>query len=81
MRAKKKISVTVQLELLEEVDRIAGTLSRSAVFEQALASWLRQQRKNKLDLEIEHYYKSMTDEEHAGDAEWATLGDESIKEN
>ena len=81
MRAKKKISVTVQLELLEEVDRIAGTLSRSAVFEQALASWLRQQRKNKLDLEIEHYYKSMTDEEHAEDAEWATLGDESIKEN
>ena len=81
MRAKKKISVTVQIELLDEVECIAGTLSRSAVFEQALASWLRQQRKTKLDLEIERYYRSLTEEERSEDAAWAALGDEAIQEN
>ena len=40
MPTKKKVSVTVQQDLLEEIDRSAGALSRSAVFEQALAAWV-----------------------------------------
>jgi metal-responsive CopG/Arc/MetJ family transcriptional regulator len=79
MQAKKKVSVTVSENLLEEVDRIAGTLSRSVVFEQALASWLRQHRQTKLDHAIEHYYRSLSQKEKEEDTAWAALGDETIR--
>jgi metal-responsive CopG/Arc/MetJ family transcriptional regulator len=80
MLAKRKVSVTVQEDLLEEVDRVAGTLSRSAVFEQALVSWLRQRRQADLDQAIERYYRSLNEYESSEDAEWATLGDEIVRE-
>jgi len=80
MPTKKKVSVTVQEDLLEELDRIAGTSSRSAVFEQALVSWLRQRRQRNLDRAIERYYRSINEEEKVEDAEWAGLGDENVRE-
>jgi metal-responsive CopG/Arc/MetJ family transcriptional regulator len=80
MQTKRKVSVTVPEDLLEEVDRLAGALSRSVVFEQALVSWLRQHRQANLDQAIEHYYRSLNQEEKAEDAEWATLGDETVRD-
>ena len=79
MEAKTKVSVTVQSELLREVDRAAGGRSRSAVFEEAVASWVRCQRKVDLDRAIEVYYRSLDKDERVEDAEWARLADESIK--
>lgn len=79
MQTKRKVSVTVPEDLLAEVDRLAGTLSRSAVFEQALVSWLRQQRQADLDRAIERYYRSLNQDESAEDAEWAALGDETVR--
>lgn len=67
------MSVTVQASLLREVDRAAGELTRSAVFEQALSSWLRQRRQERLDQAIENYYQSLADDERKEDAEWAAL--------
>ncbi len=80
MQTKKKVSVTVQEDLLEEVDRIAGALSRSNVFEQALVWWLRQRRQADLDQAIERYYRTLNEEERVEDAEWAGLGDETVRE-
>lgn len=67
MQTKRKVSVTVPEDLLEEVDRLAGDLSRSAVFEQALVSWLRQHRQADLDQAIKRYYRSLSQEERAED--------------
>jgi metal-responsive CopG/Arc/MetJ family transcriptional regulator len=80
MQTKRKVLVTVPQDLLEEVDRLAGTLSRSAVFEQALVSWLRQHRQTKLDHAIERYYRSLDQEERAEDAAWTALGDETVRD-
>lgn len=74
------MSVTVQEDLLEEVDRTAGTLSRSAVFEQALVSWLRERRQANLDQAIERYYRSLGEEEQVEDSEWSALGDDTVRE-
>jgi metal-responsive CopG/Arc/MetJ family transcriptional regulator len=79
MQAKKKVPVTVQEDILEEVDRLAGTLSRSAMFEEALASWLRQRRQAHLDQAIERYYRSLNQEKRLEDAEWAALGDDTVQ--
>ena len=81
MQTKKKVSVTVQGDLLEEVDRIAGTLSRSAVFEQALVSWLRQRRQANLDQSIERYYRTLSEEERLEDAQWTELSDETVRQS
>ena len=79
MQTKRKVSVTVPEDLLEEVDRLAGALSRSAIFEQALVSWLRQRRQADLDHAIERYYHSLNQDERAEDAAWAALGDETVR--
>ena len=79
MQTKRKVSVTVPEDLLAEVDRLAGALSRSAVFEQALVSWLQRHRQADLDRSIERYYRSLNQDESAEDAEWAALGDETVR--
>jgi metal-responsive CopG/Arc/MetJ family transcriptional regulator len=80
MQTKRKVSVTVPEDLLEEVDRLAGDLSRSAVFEQALVSWLRQHRQANLDQAIERCYRSLSQDERAEDTAWAALGDETVRD-
>ena len=79
MRGKTKVSVTVQTDLLREVQRVAGDLSRSAVFEQALATWLRRHRQTQLDRAIQDYYVSLSAAESGEDAEWAGVGDEAVR--
>ncbi|HXQ20543.1 MAG TPA: hypothetical protein VN812_02630 [Candidatus Acidoferrales bacterium] len=79
MRGKTKVSVTVHADLLREVQRVAGAMSRSAVFEQALAGWLRRQRQAQLNRAIEDYYISLGAAERAEDAEWADSGDEAVR--
>ena len=70
---KAKISVTVDDLLLRRVDRMAHGVSRSEVVEDALASWLRSRRREKLEEEIELYYRSLGAAEHDEDAGWAEL--------
>ncbi len=81
MRGKTKVSVSVHTELLREVDRLAGEMSRSAIFEQALTRWLRWHRQARLDRAIEEYYRSLTAAEQVEDAAWAGLGDEAVRRN
>lgn len=71
--AKAKVSVTVDGALLRQCDRAARGASRSEVFEQALARWLRDVRRKGLEDEIERYYASLSTAERAEDSEWAGL--------
>ncbi len=79
MPGKTKVSVSVHTQLLQEVERVAGKLSRSAIFEQALAGWLRQHRQAQLDRAIEDYYASLQAAERAEDDAWAGVGDEAVR--
>ena len=79
MRGKTKVFVNVQTRLLHEVERRMGKLSRSAIFEEALAGWLRQHRRAQLERTIEEYYVSLQAAETAEDYAWADLGDEAVR--
>jgi metal-responsive CopG/Arc/MetJ family transcriptional regulator len=81
MQPKRKVSVTIRGDLVDEVDHIAGELARSAIFEQALAAWLRTRRRAGLDEAIERYYRALSDEEKSEDRRWAALGDETVRES
>jgi metal-responsive CopG/Arc/MetJ family transcriptional regulator len=67
MPGKTKVSVSVRSGLLREVERVAGEMSRSAVFEQALSGWLRHRRQLQLDQAIEEYYRPLPVSERAED--------------
>jgi len=71
---KAKISVTVERSLLRDCERIARGASRSELFEAALARWLRDWRRQRLEEEIERYYASLGTAARAKDSEWAELG-------
>ncbi len=77
--AKTKVSVTVDRTLLREVDRLAGSMTRSQAFERALAAWVRRRGQAELDRAIEHYYRSLSAAERREDDEWASLGDEAAR--
>jgi metal-responsive CopG/Arc/MetJ family transcriptional regulator len=79
MRGKTKVSVSVHTHLLREAQRVAGEMSRSAIFEQALAGWLRQHRQVQLDQAIENYYLSVQASEKAEDDAWAGAADETVR--
>jgi hypothetical protein len=79
MRAKAKVSVTVDRGLLREVDRLAGRTSRSRVFEDALAAWVRGKGQVELDRAIERYYRAQTASERAEDEAWASTGDDTVR--
>ena len=79
MSAKAKISVTVRSDLLDEVDRLAGQRGRSTIVEEALSSWVRRRKQVALDQQIESYYRGLTVSERREDAEWARLGEETVR--
>lgn len=70
--AVRKVTLTLPEELLAVVDRYVAThggVTRSGVCAEALREWLRDQQ----ETEIAHYYQSISDEERAEDAAWASL--------
>ncbi len=77
--AKTKVSVTVDRTLLREVDRLAGSMTRSQAFERALAAWVRRRRQAELDRAIERYYRSLGATERQEDDDWSSLGDETAR--
>jgi len=79
MEAKAKVSVTVDRALLREVERLAGPMSRSEVFERALAAWVRRRGQAELDQAIEQYYRVRSTSERKADETWASLGDEAAR--
>jgi metal-responsive CopG/Arc/MetJ family transcriptional regulator len=78
--AKARVSVTVDRILLRRCDRVARGSTRSQVFEQALAKWLREQRQKSLEAEVERYYSSLSGNDQAEDAAWAKLASRVLGE-
>jgi metal-responsive CopG/Arc/MetJ family transcriptional regulator len=78
---KTKVSVTVEGSLLLQVERMARGASRSEVVEIALASWVRNRRREKLEEEIELYYRSLGAAEGEEDASWAELSGRLLGES
>ncbi len=58
--SKEKITVTIDEELLEDLDRVARSIreSRSKVLEKAIRTW----KKSLLQRELMEGYKAMSDE-------------------
>jgi hypothetical protein len=54
-------------------------MTRSQIFEHALAAWVRRCGQAELDLTIERYYRSLTAAERRHDENWASLGDEMVR--
>ena len=79
MRGKTKVSVSVQTSLLHEVQRVAGGASRSAIFGQALAHWLRERRQAGLERSIEDYYNTLSVAERTENDAWAESGDDTVR--
>jgi metal-responsive CopG/Arc/MetJ family transcriptional regulator len=79
MQGKTKVSVSVNTHLLREVQRVAGGTNRSAIFDQALAHWLRERRHVQLERAIEDYYEAQTAAERADDDAWAETGDDTVR--
>ena len=77
--AKAKVSVSVDRTLLREADRLAGRMTRSQIFEHALAAWVRRRGQAELDQAIERYYRSLSAAERREDENWASLGDEMMR--
>ena len=79
MEAKAKVSVTVDRTLLEEADRLGSPMSRSRIFEEALATWVHRRGRAELDRAIERYYRTQGIAEREEDDAWASLGDETVR--
>lgn len=72
-----KVTLTLPEELLGVVDGYVAAhpgATRSGVRAAALRGWLRDQQK----IEIAHYYRTLSDEERAEDAAWASLAVQSV---
>jgi len=78
---KTKVSVTVEGSLLLQVERMARGASRSEVVESALAGWLRNRRREKLEEEVELYYRSLGAAESEEDSAWAELSGRLLGES
>jgi metal-responsive CopG/Arc/MetJ family transcriptional regulator len=77
--SKAKVSVSVDRSLLREADRLAGRMTRSQMFEHALAQWVRRRGQAEPDQAIERYYHSLTAAERREDENWTSLGDEMMR--
>ena len=80
MPTKTKVSVTVDRALLRAVERLAGRMSRSEVFERALAGWVRRRGQAELDRAVEAYYRAQPAAERDAEQDWAALGDDTVRE-
>jgi hypothetical protein len=81
MGTKVKVSVTIERDLLKEVERLSEHKSRSEVFERALSAWVRNQARVALDQAIESYYRSRGADEREEDERWADMGDDAIRKS
>lgn len=80
--SKAKVTVSVERALVLAVDeavRHHEADSRSAVMEQALQLWRLEQKRMRLEREVEEYYRSRSLKERSEDHEWARLTSHQAK--
>ncbi len=76
-RARKiRVTATFDSEMVKALDQAAtrhGLSSRSQALETALAHWLREQRRQEIEREMEAYYRSLTPAEKRENQEWTQV--------
>lgn len=71
---KRRISVTIDAELLEVIDQFAD--NRSAAIEEALRLW----RIQKIEDQLRHYYQHRSQGAIEEEEEWAELAEQQLDE-
>ena len=71
---QQRLSVTVDSELISEIDKL--TTNRSAAVEEGLRLW----RKQQIDQQIENYYRYQSTVERRDDEEWAEFAQGQMEE-
>lgn len=72
--SKSRISVTLDAQLLEEIDRL--TKNRSAAVEEGLRMWLRQQ----IEKQLRQSYLNQTPSDIELEREWTQLAQKQMEE-
>jgi len=71
---KRRISVTIDAELLEAIDQFAD--NRSAAIEEALRLW----RIQKIENQLRQYYQHRSQADIQEEARWAALAEQQLDE-
>ncbi|NEP16554.1 MAG: type II toxin-antitoxin system CcdA family antitoxin [Leptolyngbya sp. SIO4C1] len=71
---KRRVSVTIDASLLQEIDRL--TDNRSAAFEEALRLW----RAQRIEAELRTYYQSCSQPNAEFENNWADYAYQQLKE-
>jgi metal-responsive CopG/Arc/MetJ family transcriptional regulator len=78
---KVKVTASLDANLVKAIDgylKKSKVRSRSQLIEDVIRSWLMEQKKRKLECEIEQYYLSLSDGERNEDQEWTDIAAKSI---
>jgi metal-responsive CopG/Arc/MetJ family transcriptional regulator len=78
---KVKVTASLDPDLVKAIDgylKESKVRSRSQLIEDVIRSWYMEQKKKKLECEIEQYYLSLSDEERKEDQEWTDIAAQSI---
>ena len=79
--AKVKVTASLDPDLVKAIDgylKESKARSRSQLIEDVIRSWHMEQKKRKLECEIEKYYLSLSDGERKEDQEWTDIAAQSI---
>ena len=80
--AKIKVTTSLNPALVKQIDEIVketNAASRSQLIEYALSKWCKEQKKHKIEKQIEAYYLSLSDEDRQEDREWNQIAAESVE--
>lgn len=71
---KRRVSITLDAELLDEIDRLSD--NRSAVIEEALRLW----RIQKIDEQLRQFYQSRSQADLEQEEVWAEFAQQQLEE-
>ena len=71
---KRRVSVTIDADLLEAIDQCSD--NRSAVIEEALRLW----RVQKIEDQLRRYYQNRSQADIETEEQWATLAQQQLEE-
>jgi metal-responsive CopG/Arc/MetJ family transcriptional regulator len=77
---KVKVTASLDAELVETIDEFlkeSGNCSRSQLIEDALRKWQKEQKRQKIESQIEEYYLSLSDKEQEEERNWREIATQS----
>ena len=80
--AKVKVTASLNPKLVETLDKLVKETnagSRSQLIEEALIKWCNEQKRHRIEKEIEAYYLSLSDQELQEDRQWSQTATEAAK--